>query len=418
MMAIRGYSSLASRGALGALSALLLLAGCAKDEQESSGAAAGSSPKQAPSTTATRVEVAAIQVTQPTLRITRPGEVQGAREATLASALGGFVEAVKVESGDRIEKGKPVAYVDSSIHNAQAKVTKVELGIARRDLARLEKLGKSVAEMRVDAARSQVERAEAQHALSQARQSRAVIRAPFSGSIVDLQIERGEVVSPGMPLGRLIQLDPVHVTVSVADRDIASLEVGGQATVTAAGAPMPVTGRIHRIEPAADLQTRTFMVEVEVENKEQRLLPGMIARVSFDRQGPSDSLLLPQDFLVTQLDGNGVFVADKDDKARWRPLELGNIIGSQVEITSGLSPGERVVIKGHRGLSEGDQLMITRNGECCTRGRVKFDVTGGAAKAPTKAKAPTDEAHGDKTSERPATDQPSPPISKTPEGQP
>lgn len=355
---------------------LLGLAGCAS-EQESSGAAAGASPKHQPTITATRVEVATIKRSQPMATMIRPGEVEGAREANLAAALGGFVEAVKVHSGDEVKAGQAIAYVDTSTHNAQARLTKVEVDDAKRELARLERLGKSVASVRVDAARVRVERANAQHALSRTRQNRAVIRAPFAGVIVDLTVERGEVVGPGAPVARLIQLDPAHVTVSVADRDIANLRAGSTAQVTAAGSPEPIAGVVKRLEPAADLRTRTFMVEVEVGNPDRKLLAGMIAEVTFRTHAGAEAILLPQDLLVTRREGNGVYVVGDGDKAEWRPLKLGAVMGTQIEVLAGLKVGQRVVTQGQRSLSPGDLLMVTRAGECCTDGRLTYKQLAG-----------------------------------------
>lgn len=376
------------------LALALVLGGCAS-ERESSGAAAGASPKQVTNIAATRVETAVITVSQPNLEMIRPGEVEGARTANLASALGGFVEAVKVSSGDEVKAGQVIAYVDTSTHNAQAKLTRVEVDESKRELARLEKLGRSVASARVDAARARVKLAEAQHALSRTRQGRAVIRAPFAGSIVDLNAERGEVVAPGAPIARLIQLDPVHVTVSVADRDLVNVRPGTTAQVTTVGAPQPLAGVVRRLQPAANLMTRTFIVEVEVANPERKLLAGMMAQVAFRNDERGEAVLLPQDVLVTRRDGNGVFVIGADDKAMWRPLTLGAIIGTQVEVMAGLQVGERVVTQGQRSLTKGDALLVTREGTCCTDGRITYHKTV-SDKPPPRAEvqAPADSDSG------------------------
>jgi membrane fusion protein (multidrug efflux system) len=369
--------------------ALVLVASCKSSEEPSSGVAAGAAPKSAPEARATRVEVATVTSTRTTSEFVRPGEIDGAREASLASALGGFVERVSVETGQDVAKNAPIAHVDTRTHAAQVRLTKVELDEARRELTRLESLGKAVASARVDTARSRLARAEAQHGLSLTRQSRAVIRAPFAGAVVGLEVEKGEVVSPGAPVARLIQLDPIHVSVSVTDRDVAALRVGGEAEVTTSAVPAPMIGKIARIEPAADQETRTFLVEVEVANAERRLLPGMIARVAFASDRETEAIVVPQDFIVTRREGNGVFIAD-DNVARWRPVELGGIVGTDVEVTSGLKMGERVVIVGHRGLADGDRLLVSREGRCCSNGRVVFDE--GPAKAP--AASPGKEAAG------------------------
>ena len=353
----------------------ILLAGCGSKSDASSGVAAGKAEKRAPTITAVRVEAAVVESSVPVIRVTRPGEVTGAREAHLAAALGGFVEAVKVKSGDQVTTNQVIAFVDTGVHRAQANLTQVELDDAEREMKRVEQLGTAIARVRVDAAATRLARARAQHALSQTQLARAVIRAPFAGVIVNLELERGEVAVPGAPIARVIKLDPIHISVSVTDHDVSILRPGGTAEVSTAGTAQPVVGTIAKIEPAADLETRTFLIEVEVPNPDRVLLPGMMAQVSFETRWEDESLIIPQEFLVTRRAGNGVFVVDEQSVARWRPLTLGRIIATQVEVTAGLSPGERVVILGQRGLADGDHLLVTREGTCCRDGRVFYTQT-------------------------------------------
>jgi multidrug efflux system membrane fusion protein len=116
-------------------------------------------------------------------------------------------------------------------------------------------------------------------------------------------------------------------------------------------------------------------VEVTVPNPDHKLLPGMIANVAFQSKDLSGALLIPQDLLVTRLDSNGVFIVDKEQVAHWRPLQLGEIVGQQVEVTGGIRKGERIVSVGMRSLSEGDKVIISREGVCCTDGNVVFTET-------------------------------------------
>jgi membrane fusion protein (multidrug efflux system) len=366
--------------------------GCSK-KQDESGTAAGASPKKAPEETATRVELAILEGGTSASRFVRPGEVIGAREANLAAALGGYVERVLVESGQQVTKGQVIARVDTSTHAAQLALVKVEVEDAARELERLTKMGKAVARARVDAAKTRVARAQAQKRVAMNAMSRATIKAPFAGVLVDLQIEQGEVAAPGQPIGRLLVLDPIAVSVSVTDQDVHSLTLGGPVKISTAGSSTPIAGSISRIEPAADMRTRTFLVEVEAANPERKLLPGMIASVSFQPAEIGDALLLPQDLLVTNLKSNGVFVVGEDLTARWKPLELGSIVGSQVEVKSGVSRGERIVTVGMRSLSDGDKVLVGREGVCCTNGSVVFTTTTAKPKATAttpKAMAPVD----------------------------
>ena len=196
------------------------------------------------------------------------------------------------------------------------------------------------------------------------------MRAPFSGVVAEVFVEKGEVAPPGAPIARLVKLDPAVVSVSVSDRDVGALTQGAKARVRAAGRGGDVAGTITSIHPAADEKTRAFTVEVSVPNPDGTLRPGMIAAVEFQEQGEEERLVIPQDFLVTRLDDTGVFVADDKNVARWRELELGQILGRNVVIDGGLDAGARVVIVGQRTLQDGDALLIAREGRCCTEGRV------------------------------------------------
>jgi RND family efflux transporter MFP subunit len=316
------------------------------------------------------------------MRLVRPGEVEPVRESRVAAALGGAVEKVPVDVGDVVAQGDVLARVDTKMQAANVKLIKVELKDARRELTRLQSMGKSVAAARVDAATTRVERAEAQLSVARINSGRSVVRAPFAGTIADVGTEEGEVLAPGMVVARLIQVDPAVISVSVADRDVGSLQLEGTAFITAAGLSQGVEGTITRIDPTANEKTRTFTVELQVPNPGSALRPGMIANVDFRQTVSAKAILLPQDFLVTRLDTNGVFVVDQDDVARWRPLELGDIVRDQVVVTGGLRAGERIVILGHRGLADGDPLIVAREGTCCTDGRVVFgeaDPTGKGA---------------------------------------
>jgi len=351
----------------------LFALGCSA-EAPATGVPAGSTPKKAPRIEATRVEVAELVGSQSTGSWVRPGEVIAARSATLASPLGGFVESVHVKSGRAVKPGALLARIDTQVQAAQLQLAAIEVADATRELARLETLGEAVPQARVESAQSRAARARAQHRLAKTRAARTELRAPFSGTVSGLTLEKAEVVAPGQPVATLLQLDPIRVSVSVSDRDITSLTLGQTATVRCDGAPEPRAAQVVKLEPAADRSTRTFLVEVELPNPQHTLLPGMIANVAFSRrEAGSDTdttLTLPQELLVTRLSDNGVFVADKSETARWRPVSLGRVVGTEVEILSGVSKGDAIVTVGHRSLNEGDPLIVARKGQCCENGRV------------------------------------------------
>ncbi|MFW6050143.1 MAG: efflux RND transporter periplasmic adaptor subunit [Myxococcota bacterium] len=356
--------------------AAVLVAGCASGSADAGEAEPApeseKSEKKALPAQAVRVEVAEVQPAEARMRLRLPGEVEGSRDALLAAALGGFVERVHVDEGDRVRKGQVLARVDSALHAADLARAEAELDGARRELERARRMAGAVPQSQRDQAETRQRTAEAAHRAASVRLSRALIRAPFAGAVAELAVEPGEVASPGAPVARLVELDPAVVSLSVADRDVVTLKEGAEVRVRTDAQGEVFRGTVTHIGPAADLKTRTFTVEVEVANPDGKLLPGMIATVELGTELQGDHMLLPQHVLVTGRDGNGLFVVE-DDVARWRPVELGAVMGGQVVVEEGVSPGERVVVTGHRELADGDRVLVARQGTCCTGGRVRFE---------------------------------------------
>lgn len=357
---------------------LLGAAACAAESKAEEGAAPKptSTPSEAakpttPKARATWIEAATLEPSTAAIEVTLPGEVEGSRIADLSSQ-GGQVEAVLVGDGQDVTVKQPLFHVDRSVRQAELAQDMAEKKAAQREYNRAQKLARVISEVERDEASERLEKAKASLRLAEIRAQRAVVRAPFDGVIVDIDVERGEAAAPGATIARLLQLDPIRVTLSVPDRDVVALEQGMPCEVMLDARAKVWPGRVVLINPAADTETRAFKVEVEVDNPERELLPGMIARVRLFRAVAEGKRVIPQSFLVTQREANGVFVVE-DGQAKWRPLKLGPVVRDQVVVEEGIELGDNVVVVGQRALADGDAVIISRQGTCCEHGRAVFD---------------------------------------------
>jgi RND family efflux transporter MFP subunit len=344
-------------------------------EREGEGTATATTSQATPAVKqgrATRVEVATVTPSSAQLALRLPGEVEGSRDALLAAALGGFVERVSVRDGDRVKRGQILLRIDSELHEAHVARASAELAQAERDYERAKRLGQAIAAAEVERTETLVATARSALQVAKVQLSRALIRAPFDGVVAEVAVEQGEVAAPGAPVARLVQLHPAKVSLAVADRDVVALEAGMQVRVATEAGGRLHEGVITHISPAANLRTRSFTVDVEVPNEAGHLLPGMIASVEVSTQAVQDRVVLPQHVLVTRREGNGLFIVE-EGRARWRPVELGPLLGRQVVIESGVETGDAVVVTGHRELSDGDGVIVARQGTCCADGRVRFE---------------------------------------------
>lgn len=384
-MTMRYWSSLL------AVIAALGSSGCNKGTEASPDGSAGASPSvTARSGSVTRVETAVVEPSAAELVIRLPGEVEASRDAFLASALGGFIEKVDVEAGDEVKKGETLALVDTTSHQVRRYQAKVELDTAKRELERADKLGDALPAAQLDAAQARYDAAKAAYQTAHLQVSRSVISAPFSGKVARVDAEVGEVAAPGQPLIRIVQLDPVKVTVSLSDRDVLAIEEGMAATVTTDARSDIIEGVVSQVQPAADMNTRAFAAEIEMKNGDGGLRPGMIANVQIQTHSEGDTgkeLVIPQDWLVTKPSKLGVFL-NEGGVARWRTIEVGSVVRDQVVVLDGLKSGDELVINGHRELADGDALLVARRGVCCTEGRVVFEGLPAPKSAPPKAAMP------------------------------
>ena len=321
---------------------------------------------------AQRVEVAVMRPSAADLALSLPGEVEASRDANLAAALGGYVERVNVEAGDEVRKGQVLAMIDSKTHSARLAQAKVELDTAKTELKRVEKLKGAVPAARLDAAQARVDAAKAAYRSAAVMVERSVITSPFAGVVARCDAEVGEVAPPGAPLIRVVQLDPIKVSVSLSDRDVGSVKEGMEASVTADARASVIKGKVSHIRPAADTNTRSFIAEVSIDNGTRELLPGMIATVSLTAQLSEKQIVVSQDWLVTKPKELGAFV-NVDGVARWRTVKAGAVVRDRVVVLEGIKEGDELIIAGHRELADGDRLIVARKGTCCREGRVYFD---------------------------------------------
>lgn len=320
---------------------------------------------------AVRVEVATVQASSASLVLELPGEIAGGEDALLAAAEGGLVQRVLVDEGDEVRKGQRLVELDRDVLDAQLAQARAQLQQAEAEVSRLEGLGDLATEQALLQARTNLASAEANERMMAVRVSRATVKAPFSGVVGAVAVEEGEYAQPGSPVLRLVQLNPVKVNLPVSDRDVVALRQGMPARVRTGASIDIIEGTVSHISPVADLNTRSFLVEISVDNKARTLLPGMIARVEVERQLGDDRIVLPQDWLVTQLDAYGVFVV-QDGQARWREVTIEEIVGDRVLIGTGIEPGEQVVLTGQQDLVDGDPVHVAREGMCCENGRPVF----------------------------------------------
>ncbi len=210
---------------------------------------------------------------------------------------------------------------------------------------------------------AQIRQAEAALRLTKTRLRQATIRAPIEGVIGKRYVDRGADVGPSAPIVRIVSMDKVKVVAQVVEKELAQLKAGVVAEVSVDAYPEKVFhGSIVRISPTLDPASRTADVEVELNNEDHLLKPGMFARVDLVVQRRSGVFLLPRDSLLRQDGPPAVFVHDSG-RAFFREVRLGLQGETNMEILNGLEEGDEVILVGHYDLKDGMPVKVLRRQE-------------------------------------------------------
>ena len=214
-------------------------------------------------------------------------------------------------------------------------------------------------------AEAQVLAAKAGLAQSEERLEGTRVVAPFDGVVDARRVEPGEQVNPGQPMLRVVDTPTLKARAGVPERYAAEVQVGAQVRVRFKAYGLePRTGAVSYVGLTIDPKTRTFPVEVRLENPDGRLKPEMVARLQLTRGRLPAALVVPQNAVLLSESGRSVFVVEPDATgalvARRRAVVLGPRAEGRAVIAQGLRPGDRVVVLGQASLTEGDRVEERR----------------------------------------------------------
>ena len=347
----------------------IVAAGCARPADT---AAPASTAVASPAAGIT-VDVATAALAEIPVVVEASGSVEAWQRAAPASKLMARVLELTARDGDRVFAGQVIARLESAdleaaVAQAQAALVMAEATLenAATQHGRMEQLHAersvtdknledATAAHRVAAANVEVARANVEAA--DVMRSYAVVRTPIAGWVTQKLIDLGDMATPGSPLLIVDDLSRVKVKVNVPESVVARLALGQAADVSILGQTYAAT--INRMVPAGDPASRTFAVEMVVDNPDGVVKAGMFARATFATALRS-VILLPQSAVVARGQLTGLFVVDSDNRALLRWITLGPPVGDDVEVLSGLRAGEQYVVEPGAEMHDGATVAVAR----------------------------------------------------------
>jgi HlyD family secretion protein len=324
--------------------------------------------------------------------VTVVGNLIGAATVEAVAKINGRLDDIYVRMGDRVSKGQKIAKVEDrelleQIKQAQAsfdvsaatiRQREADLKLAQTNLDRSRNLYERQlipkqtyddTDSRYQAALAQLDLARAQYAQAQARLdelrinlANTTILSPVSGFIGKRTLDPGAWVTPNSAFMSIVDISLVRLVANVVEKDLRRMKPGLPARVEVDAYPGEnFDGLIARVSPVLDPATRTAQIEVEIQNPQFRLKPGMYAKVNFTVEHREKTLVVPTSALVDVGGNRGVFQPDKNDQgdiATFKKIEVGLIDQNLVEVASGLNEGDTVVTTGAGALRQGDRIVL------------------------------------------------------------
>jgi RND family efflux transporter MFP subunit len=286
------------------------------------------------------------------------GIVEAQYRSTVSSQVAARVEELPFDVDDYVERGDIIvrfrnqsAAADLKQAEAASQEAKARLEEARSSYNRIEQLFSQQRVSKADmdrttadlqSAQARVNAAEGALSAAQERFENTVVRAPFSGMVVERHVQLGEMATVGMPLMTGLSLEHLRVAVDVPQSDIGALRNNAEAVVDLPDGEILATHEL-RIFPYADPSTHTFRVRLQLSEGQHGIYPGMWVKVRF-QTGEEEALLTPVSALVQRSELTAVYVLDEDGLPHLRQVRLGRTLpDGNVMIQAGLDAGERVV---------------------------------------------------------------------------
>ncbi len=330
-------------------SAVILAAGCGNSDKKS---AVQTTPAEEVIPT---VSVAKVSVREVPQEATYTTTVQAYVKNNIAPQSGGRISRILVDVGDAVKAGQVVAEMDmTQLAQIELQMKNNEIEYTRLkglyEVGGLSKSDLDAIEMAYNVSKTQYNNLK----------ENSILISPINGVITARNYDAGDMYAMSAPIYTVEQIVPVKLLVGISETDYSKVKKGDSVEITADALPgKTFYGKIQKIYPTVDPATRTFTVEVVVDNKYSTLRPGMFARATV-KFGVNNSVVIP-DVAVVKQQGSGerfVYVLNADGTVTYQKVVLGRRMGAEYEVLEGLSDGAKVVVGGQIRLKDGIKVTV------------------------------------------------------------
>lgn len=295
-------------------------------------------------------------------KINLPGSIEPWTRLELISKIAGSIEEVLVQEGDSVKEGDIIAKIESDDYRIALDRATAAYKLAKADFERDKSVYAkgAIPTAELDARETNMQTAKADLDNATLLLSRCTIKAPINGVIRSLDAKVGLYLGIGDPIGRILQIDKVKAVIGIPESDITAVRNLPTVDLTIQALDnLQIVGKNYFVSSSPETAARLYRIELEIDNPDHRILPGMFVRANIIKQSREDALSIPFYSIISRNDEQYVFI-ERDGVVRKQPVQTGIMEQWMVEITDGLQSGDRIVVEGHRDVENDQKVNVVK----------------------------------------------------------
>lgn len=292
------------------------------------------------------------------------GSIHAEKDAIVSSETSGQIKRIYVAEGQNVKRGELVVSLNTSIIQSNINEVKTSLEFANSSYEKQAELWKENigTEMQYLQAKNNKETLEGKLRTLQAQMEMARIKAPFDGVVDEIFAKEGELATPGVRILHLVNISKLKVYGSVSERFLPNIHEGANVLLSFPVYPdYVIKARIYRKSEVINEKSRTFKIEIKLDNEGNKLKPNMISKIRLNDFSSKKAIVVPSQIIKHDYEGSFLYVAEKDGDnlvARKRYVKPGISYENKTMILEGLNENDKVIIVGYNMISPGVSINI------------------------------------------------------------
>jgi membrane fusion protein (multidrug efflux system) len=295
-------------------------------------------------------------------RINLPGSIEPWTHLKLLAKIRGTVTEVLVTEGDTVKQGDPIAMIENDDYRINLDRAQAAYNLAKAEFKRDQSIYTKgmIPTADLDAKKTKVQTTKADFENAQLQYSRCIITAPMDGIIQSLDAKVGLLLSTADPVAEILKIDRLKAVIGIPESDVNAVRQLDTVAITIQALnDETVIARKHFLSSAPETIARLYNLELEIDNSDGRILPGMFVRADIIKAKVDDAIIIPFYSVISRNNEQFVFV-EQDGVAKKHIVHLGIMEKWMVEIEDGLKKGDILIVEGHRDVENEQNIKVVK----------------------------------------------------------